>query len=522
MESCNLFSALRAAFPADLGQTAIEAAGPDGAPLYYTWRDLDQASARIANLLASLQLPEGSRIAVQVEKSVEAMLLYLATLRAGYVFLPLNTAYQSAEIEYFIGNAEPAVVVCTPGNFGWVSKIAFTAGSQHVFTLGDDRTGSLLERAAHHGDEHQPVPRQADDLAAILYTSGTTGRSKGAMLTHGNLLSNARVLKEYWGWRADDVLIHALPIFHVHGLFVAIHAALLGGSKMLWYGKFDARAVIAAMPRATVFMGVPTLYVRMLGEATLTREAARAMRLFISGSAPLLIETFRSWQERTGHTILERYGMSETIMLTSNPYTADARYGGQDERRGSTVGFPLPGVGLRIVDDQGQPVAVGAIGNIQVRGPNVFHGYWRMPEKTAEEFTVDAQGHPWFKTGDVGQQDARGYVSIVGRSKDLIISGGYNVYPAEVEGFINELPGVDESAVVGVPHPDFGEVGVALVTARPGAQLDGGAIIAQLKAQLAHFKVPKQCYVVAELPRNTMGKVQKNLLREQYKALFQA
>ena len=522
MESCNLFSALRAAFPADLGQTAIEAAGPDGAPLYYTWRDLDQASARIANLLASLQLPEGSRIAVQVEKSVEAMLLYLATLRAGYVFLPLNTAYQSAEIEYFIGNAEPAVVVCTPGNFGWVSKIAFTAGSQHVFTLGDDRTGSLLERAAHHGDEHQPVPRQADDLAAILYTSGTTGRSKGAMLTHGNLLSNAQVLKEYWGWRADDVLIHALPIFHVHGLFVAIHAALLGGSKMLWYGKFDARAVIAAMPRATVFMGVPTLYVRMLGEATLTREAARAMRLFISGSAPLLIETFRSWQERTGHTILERYGMSETIMLTSNPYAADARHGGQDERRGSTVGFPLPGVGLRIVDDQGQPVAAGAIGNIQVRGPNVFHGYWRMPEKTAEEFTVDAQGHPWFKTGDVGQQDARGYVSIVGRSKDLIISGGYNVYPAEVEGFINELPGVDESAVVGVPHPDFGEVGVALVTARPGAQLDGAAIIAQLKAQLAHFKVPKQCYVVAELPRNTMGKVQKNLLREQYKALFQA
>ena len=520
MESCNLFSALRAAFPADLGQTAIEAAGPDGAPLYYTWRDLDQASARIANLLASLQLPEGSRIAVQVEKSVEAMLLYLATLRAGYVFLPLNTAYQSAEIEYFIGNAKPAVVVCTPGNFGWVSKIAFTAGSQHVFTLGDDRTGSLLERAAHHGDEHQPVPRQADDLAAILYTSGTTGRSKGAMLTHGNLLSNAQVLKEYWGWRADDVLIHALPIFHVHGLFVAIHAALLGGSKMLWYGKFDARAVIAAMPRATVFMGVPTLYVRMLGEAALTREAARAMRLFISGSAPLLIETFRSWQERTGHTILERYGMSETIMLTSNPYTADARYGGQDERRGSTVGFPLPGVGLRIVDDQGQPVAAGAIGNIQVRGPNVFHGYWRMPEKTAEEFTVDAQGHPWFKTGDVGQQDARGYVSIVGRSKDLIISGGYNVYPAEIEGVLNELPGVQESAIVGVPHPDFGEVGVAVVIARAGSTPDPDALLATLKARLANFKIPKRCFVLPELPRNTMGKVQKNLLRERYQGLF--
>jgi malonyl-CoA/methylmalonyl-CoA synthetase len=512
----NLFAALRAAFPADLEQIAVETMSASGEPLLYSWRDLDRASARIANLLAALELPEGSRIAVQVEKSVEAMLLYLATLRAGHVFLPLNTAYQSAEIEYFVGNAEPAVVVCTPGNFGWVSKIAFTAGTQHVFTLGDDRTGSLLERAAHFGDDHVPAARGADDLAAILYTSGTTGRSKGAMLTHGNLLSNAVMLKDYWGWVPGDVLIHALPIFHVHGLFVAIHAALLNGSKMIWLAKFDPRAAIAAMARATVFMGVPTLYVRMLAEPGLTKEAVKNMRLFIAGSAPLLIETFKEWQQRTGHTILERYGMSETIMLTSNPYQADARHGDQDERRGATVGFPLPGVGLRVVDDANQDLPVGEIGNIQVRGPNVFQGYWRMPEKTAEEFTQDG----WFKTGDVGKVDERGYVSIVGRSKDLIISGGYNVYPAEVEGFINELPGVDESAVVGVPHPDFGEVGVALVTARPGAQLDGAAIIAQLKAQLAHFKVPKQCYVVPELPRNTMGKVQKNLLREQYKGLF--
>ncbi len=516
MESCNLFSALRAAFPADLGQTAIEATGPGGEPLHYTWRDLDQASARIANLLASLQLPEGSRIAVQVEKSVEAMLLYLATLRAGYVFLPLNTAYQSAEIAYFIGNAEPAVVVCTPGNFGWVSKIAFTAGTRHVFTLGDDRSGSLLERAARHGDTHLPVPRQADDLAAILYTSGTTGRSKGAMLTHGNMLSNAGMLKDYWGWKKGDVLIHALPIFHVHGLFVAIHGALINGSKMIWMAKFDPKAVIAAMPRATVFMGVPTLYVRMLGEGALTREAASHMRLFISGSAPLLIETFRDWQERTGHTILERYGMSETIMLTSNPYQADARHGGQAERRGGTVGFPLPGVGLRVVGDDGQSLPVGETGNIQVRGANVFSGYWRMPEKTAEEFTPDG----WFKTGDMGVVDERGYVRIVGRSKDLIISGGYNVYPAEVEGFINELPGVAESALVGVSHPDFGEVGVAVVIAKPGAMLQPEAIVATLKSRLANFKIPKQCYVVPELPRNTMGKVQKNLLREQYKALF--
>jgi malonyl-CoA/methylmalonyl-CoA synthetase len=512
----NLFCALRAAFPSDLDQTAVETISPQGEPLFYTWRDLDHASARIANLLASLKLPGGSRVAVQVEKSVEAMLLYLATLRAGCVFLPLNTAYQSGEIEYFVGNAEPAVVVCTPGNFGWVSKIAFKAGTQHVFTLGDDRTGSLLERAAHHAGDHQPVDREMDDLAAILYTSGTTGRSKGAMLTHGNLLSNALTLKDYWGFQPGDVLIHALPIFHVHGLFVAIHAALLNGSKMIWMAKFDPGAVLAAMPRATVFMGVPTLYVRLLAEPGLNKDATKNMRLFIAGSAPLLIETFNAWRERTGHTILERYGMSETIMLTSNPYGADARHGGQSERRGSTVGFPLPGVGVRVVDDAGKAVPVGEIGNIQVQGPNVFKGYWRMPEKTAEEFTQDG----WFKTGDVGKVDERGYVSIVGRSKDLIISGGYNVYPAEIESTINDLPGVDESAVVGVPHPDFGEVGVAVLIAKPGVKLDGEAILAQLKSQLANFKIPKRCFVATELPRNTMGKVQKNLLREQYKGLF--
>lgn len=516
MTSQNLFTALRAAFPQDLDETAVETTAPDGQPLRYTWRDLDHASARIANLLASLKLPEGSRVAVQVEKSVEAMALYLATLRAGYVFLPLNTAYQGAEIDYFVGNAEPAVVVCTPGNFGWVSKIAFNAGTAHVFTLGDDRTGSLLERAAHQGDIHTPVERSADDLAAILYTSGTTGRSKGAMLTHGNLLSNAVMLKDYWGFEPGDVLIHALPIFHVHGLFVAIHAALLNGSKMIWMAKFDPKAVIAAMPRATVFMGVPTLYVRMLAEPALTKEAVKHMRLFIAGSAPLLIETFTDWQRRTGHTILERYGMSETIMLTSNPYSADARHGGQAERRGGTVGFALPGVGLRVVDDAGQALPTGEIGNIQVQGPNVFKGYWRMPEKTQEEFSADG----WFKTGDVGRVDERGYVSIVGRSKDLIISGGYNVYPAEIEGYINDMPGVAESAVVGVPHPDFGEVGVVVVIAKPGAQLDGDAILAQLKSQLANFKIPKRCFTAKELPRNTMGKVQKNLLREQYKALF--
>lgn len=507
----NLFAALRAAFPDDLDAVAVET--DEG--LHYSWRDLERATAMLANLLASLKLPPGARIAVQVEKSVEAMLLYLATLRAGYVFLPLNTAYQKAEIAYFVGNAEPSVVVCSPANFGWVSKIAFQAGTRHVFTLGDDRTGTLLARAAQCSDRHVPAVQAADDLAAILYTSGTTGRSKGAMLSHGNLLSNAQVLKTYWGWRSPqeggDVLIHALPIFHVHGLFVALHGALLNGSKMLWLNKFDPRKVIERLPRATVFMGVPTLYTRMLAEPTLTREACRHMRLFISGSAPLLVETFQAWQERTGHTILERYGMSETIMLTSNPY--DAKLG---ERRGGTVGFPLPGVGVRVRGDDGADLPAGEIGNIQVRGPNVFSGYWRMPEKTREEFTADG----WFKTGDVGRIDERGYVTIVGRSKDLIISGGYNVYPAEIEGFLNEMPGVAESAVVGVPHPDFGEVGVAIVIPRPGARIDGDRLIATLKSQLANFKIPKKCFVVDALPRNTMGKVQKNLLREEHKALF--
>ena len=506
MKNDNLFAALRAAFPADLDGVAVETDNGLG----YSWRDLERATAMLANLLDSLQLPAGARIAVQVEKSVEAMLLYLATLRAGYVFLPLNTAYQSAEIEYFIGDAEPSVVVCSAANFGWISKIAFKAGTQHVFTLGDDRSGSLLERAAHQSDRHEAAATSPDDLAAILYTSGTTGRSKGAMLTHGNLLSNARVLKDCWGWERGDVLIHALPIFHVHGLFVALHGALLNGSKMIWLAKFDPKLVIAKMTEATVFMGVPTLYVRMLAEPSLTRAAASSMRLFVAGSAPLLLETFREWQQRTGHTILERYGMSETIMLTSNPYDPK-----QGERRGGTVGFPLPGVQLRICAD-GEAVPGGDIGAIEVKGPNIFKGYWRMPQKTKEEFTGDG----WFKTGDVGRIDERGYVHIVGRSKDLIISGGYNVYPAEIEGYINELPGVAESALVGVPHPDFGEVGIAVVIARPGERVDGDAVIAQLKSRLANFKIPKRCFVVPELPRNTMGKVQKNLLREQHKTLF--
>ena len=509
--NANLFAALRAAFPADLDSTAIECA--DGEGLKYSWRDLERGTAMLANLLVSLELPAGSRVAVQTEKSVEALMLYLAVLRAGYVYLPLNTAYQAAEIEYFIGNAEPAVVVCAGKNFGWVSKIAFLAGTRNVFTLNEDRTGTLLDRAAHCSDQHAIAEKRADEMAAILYTSGTTGRSKGAMLSHGNMLSNALTLKDCWGWHSSDVLIHALPIFHVHGLFVASHGALLAGAKMIWFSRFEPRAVLQRFGEATVFMGVPTLYVRLLGEKALSREACAHMRLFISGSAPLLLETFKDWQVRTGHTILERYGMSETVMLTSNPYRAE-----DGDRLGGTVGFALPGVGVRVRDDQGADCAADEIGAIEVKGPNVFAGYWRMPEKTQEEFTSDG----WFKTGDVGKRSAAGYFTIVGRSKDLIISGGYNVYPAEIEGYVNDMAGVAESAVIGVPHADFGEAVVAVIVAKPGATVEGEAVVAALKAQIANFKVPKRVFIVADLPRNTMGKVQKNLLREQHKALFAA
>ncbi|MBP9906331.1 MAG: malonyl-CoA synthase [Rhodoferax sp.] len=502
--SSNLYSALRAAFPSDLDSTAVETEHP----LFYTWRDLERGSAMLANFLLSLDLPADARIVVQVEKSVEALMLYLAVLRAGLIYVPLNTAYQSAEMAYFISNAEPSVVVCSGQNFGWVSKLAFQAGTPWVFTLNDDRSGTLLQRAVHLSDQHQPQPSDADQVAVIIYTSGTTGRSKGAMLTHGNMLSNARVLKDYWGWRSaaqgGDVLIHALPIFHVHGLFVAIHGALLNGSKMFWCARFEPKFVIDKLPQATLFMGVPTLYVRLLADPRLNAGVVSAMRLFISGSAPLLMDTFATWQQRTGHTILERYGMSETVMLTSNP--------DMGERRGGTVGPPLPGVQLRVTDESGHILPVGQIGGIEVKGPNVFVGYWRMPDKTAEEFTADG----FFRTGDVGWQAADGYVTIVGRSKDLIISGGYNVYPAELEACINAMPGVAESAVVGIADPDFGEVGVAVVVARAGAKLDAAHILSQLKRTLANFKVPKQCHIVTELPRNSMGKVQKNLLRRQF------
>lgn len=498
--NANLYALFESRFPADRTACCIET--HDG--LLYTWNDIDRASAKIANLLASLGLSPDARIAVQVEKSAEALILYLATIRAGYVYLPLNTAYRRAEMEYFIDDAEPEVVVCSPQNFGWIAQTAFKSGTRHVFTLGEQRDGSLLARAIPHRDAFDSVNKAADDLAVILYTSGTTGRSKGAMLTHGNLASNAQVLQQYWHWQPGDILLHTLPLFHIHGLLVASHGALLNGSKVIFLPKFDAAQVIRHLPRSTIFMGVPTYYVRLLADGEFDKAACANVRLFVSGSAPLLTETFHAFRQRTGHTILERYGMSETVMLVSNPY--------EGERRGGTVGRPLPGVSVRVVDAEGRRCEADEIGNIEVRGPNVFQGYWRMPEKTAEEFTKDG----YFRTGDVGRFDTDGYLTIVGRSKDLIITGGYNVYPKEIESFIDELADVAESAVIGVPHADFGEAVTAVVVPKPGCSPSESDVIAYLKARIANFKVPKRVFFLPDLPRNTMGKVQKNVLREQF------
>lgn len=501
----NLYTRLAAGFPKDRSACAIET--EEGG--LFSFDDLERASAKLAHLLTDAGLKPGDRVAVQVEKSAEALLLYLATIRAGLVYLPLNTAYREAELTYFLGDASPAVLVCDPKDFAWLSRIAFRCGAKQVFTLSDARTGSLLERAGSYGDRFTTVERSGDDLAAILYTSGTTGKSKGAMLSHENLFSNAAVLQSFWGFRPGDVLLHALPLFHVHGLFVASHAALLNGSKMIFRSKFDAADVVRTLPRATVFMGVPTYYVRLLLQPGLDAGACRNMRLFISGSAPLLEETFSEFAKRTGHTILERYGMSETIMLLSNPY--------QGPRLGGTVGVPLPGVSVRVVDDLGKTCAPGTVGHIEVKGPNVFSGYWRMPEKTQQEFTADG----YFKTGDLGRWGAtgtqsEGYLSIVGRSKDLIITGGYNVYPKEIESYIDALPGVVETAVIGIPHQDFGEAVTAVVVMQADAPGNEAAVIAALKPVIANFKIPKRVFFVDELPRNTMGKVQKNILRERF------
>ncbi|ANC92959.1 malonyl-CoA synthase [Azospirillum humicireducens] len=502
----NFFDIVAARFPADADAPFIELESGRR----YSYRDLKEISGRYARLLAGLGVAKGDRVAVQVDKSAEAVFLYLACLRAGAAYLPLNTAYTKAEVGYFLGDAQPRIFVCTPASAAALADTAAAAGVGTLLTLGIDGDGTLPERAAGLDAEFATVPCAADDLAAILYTSGTTGRSKGAMMSHRNLSSNAATLHRIWGFRPDDLLLHALPIFHTHGLFVATNCVLLNGTGMLFLPKFDADAVFRLLPRATVMMGVPTFYTRLLADPRLTPEAAAHMRLFISGSAPLLADTHREFRARTGHAILERYGMTETGMLTSNPLDG--------ERIPGTVGFPLPEVSVRVVDEKtGEPVADGGIGVLEVKGPNVFSGYWRMPEKTAQEFRPGG----WFITGDVGRIDGRGYVHIIGRAKDLVISGGFNVYPKEVETAIDAIDGVVESAVIGVPHPDFGEAVVAVVLRRPGSDaVDEAAVIRACKEQLANFKVPKAVDFVEELPRNAMGKVQKNLLRETYRGLF--
>ena len=471
----------------------------DGGTL--THRAFAERAGRIAGALVEAGLQPGDRLAVQVAKSPDALALYAACVRAGIVLLPLNTAYTPAEISYFVGDAEAAMLVCDPAALEALTPVAREAGAR-IMTLGADGGGTLAE-AAEGAATPDPADRSASDLAAFLYTSGTTGRSKGAMLSQDNLLSNARVLTEAWRFTGDDVLIHALPIFHTHGLFVAVNVSLMAGGSMIWLNRFDAGEVLAALPRATAMMGVPTFYARLLAEEGLTREATGHMRLFVSGSAPLLPETHEKWTERTGHRILERYGMTETNMSTSNPY--------EGARKPGTVGLPLPGVELRICElGTTDPVAPGETGMIEVRGPNVFQGYWRMPEKTAAELRSDG----WFVTGDLGRQDEDGYVSIVGRDKDLVISGGFNIYPREVEEVLDGLPGVLESAVIGVPHADMGEGLVAVIVPEGDSAPEEEALRAAVADRLARFKQPRVYVFAEELPRNTMGKVQKAALRK--------
>jgi malonyl-CoA/methylmalonyl-CoA synthetase len=501
--NANLFSGLFDDLD-DAGRLAIETL--DGQ--HITYGDLIAFSGRLANVLVDRGVKPGDRVAVQVEKSVPNLVLYLATVRAGAVYLPLNTAYTLNELEYFITDAEPSLVVCDPSKLDGIKAIAAKVGAK-VETLGANGKGSLTEAAATAKPDFATVARASDDLAAILYTSGTTGRSKGAMLTHDNLASNSYSLVDYWRFTDKDVLIHALPIYHTHGLFVASNVTLFARASMIFLPKFDPDLIIKLMARATVLMGVPTFYTRLLQNPALTKEAAKHMRLFISGSAPLLADTHREWSARTGYAVLERYGMTETNMNTSNPYDGD--------RVPGAVGYPLPGVTVRVTDaETGKDLPRESIGMIEVKGSNVFKGYWRMPEKTKAEFRDDG----FFITGDIGKIDDKGYVHILGRGKDLVISGGFNVYPKEIESEIDAMPGVVETAVIGVPHADFGEGVTAVVVCNKGADISEAKVLGALDGRLAKFKMPKRVIFVDELPRNAMGKVQKNILRDAYKDIY--
>jgi malonyl-CoA/methylmalonyl-CoA synthetase len=499
--NANLYALFEAHFPSEQEVPCILV--PEGPVVHYG--DLAEESARLANALLRAGCAPGDRVAVQVDKHWRVLALYLACLRAGLVYLPLNSGYQKRELQYFFDDATPRVIVCRPEILGTVATIA---GDATVLTLDAGGGGELHDRARGEPAQFETAASRPDDLAAILYTSGTTGRSKGASLTHRNLASNALALVEAWGFTRGDAVLHALPIYHVHGLFVAVHCALLAGARLIWLPKFDAQDVIASLPAATVMMGVPTFYTRLLAEPAFTRDVCRGVRLFISGSAPLLPETFEAFRARAGQAILERYGMTETGMITSNPLDGF--------RAAGTVGRPLPGVSVRITQGDGEACGRGVVGGVEVRGPNVFAGYWQMPDKTREEFTADG----WFRTGDVGEWvaagEARDYLRLVGRAKDLIISGGLNVYPKEIEERIDAMPGVLESAVIGVPDPDFGEAVTAIVVAAQGQRVDEAEVVRSLKREIATFKVPKRVHVVAELPRNAMGKVLKNVLRERF------
>jgi malonyl-CoA/methylmalonyl-CoA synthetase len=499
----NLFSRLFDGVD-DLNRLAIETA--DGQRISYG--DLVARAGQMANVLIERGVKPGDRVAAQTDKSVPGLVLYLAAVRAGAVYLPLNTAYTLNELEYFITDAEPSLVVCDPSKAQGIGTIAAKVGAK-VETLDVNGKGSLTDAAAKAKPDFVTVARADDDLAAILYTSGTTGRSKGAMLTHDNLASNSLSLVDYWRFTDKDVLIHALPIYHTHGLFVASNVTLFARASMIFLPKFDPELIIKLMARATVMMGVPTFYTRLLQSPSLTHEATKHMRLFISGSAPLLADTHREWAARTGHAVLERYGMTETNMNTSNPYDGD--------RVAGAVGLPLPGVSVRVTDPEtGTELKRDTIGMIEVKGSNVFKGYWRMPEKTKAEFRDDG----FFITGDLGKIDTKGYVHILGRGKDLVISGGFNVYPKEIESEIDAMPGVIESAVIGVPHADFGEGVTAVVVCDKGAAVSEASVLSALDGRLAKFKMPKRVFVVDELPRNAMGKVQKNILRDTYAGIY--
>ncbi|MDH0288819.1 malonyl-CoA synthase [Pseudomonas sp. GD04087] len=503
----SLFAEVGKHLPSDLSKPFIRTPLGGG----YSYADMLRSTSQFAHALVELGVQPGDRVAVQVDKSPETVMLYLAVLRVGAVYLPLNSGYTGDELRYFLDDAEPSLFVCAPAFEAQARELAEASGVARVATLGDQVDGSLMDAVHGKPGRFVDVPRTASDLAAILYTSGTTGRSKGAMISHGNLVSNACALVDAWQITGDDWLLHALPIFHIHGLFVACNSLLMAGGSMLFLGKFDAAQMLRLLPQVNLLMGVPTFYTRLLDQPGLTREAVAHMRLFISGSAPLTAETHKAFSERTGMAILERYGMTETGMNTSNPLDG--------ERIAGTVGFPLPGVELRITDPSQSaptPLPQGEPGMIEVRGPNVFQGYWRMPEKTAEELRADG----YFMTGDIGFIDDKGYVQIVGRNKDMIISGGFNVYPKELEEILDALPGVVESAVIGVPHPDFGEGVTAVLVASQGQAPSEAQVLAALDGKLARFKQPKRVMVVDALPRNVMGKVQKNVLREQFKALY--